>query len=229
MNRLLANLLLVLCVSVLAGCMAYDEGKEGMDFVLGDDYKPPVDRLTAYTPKRILLLPVTGHIDDRYKHEFLNTFRSTLNDQPYWTVIDWPESTLGGNRLEVLRPDAQEMATRLQCDAILFVRMEDSSVYPPLRQCVRYTLEMTGTGQVAVSAFQDYDTNMTPVANSARRFYQHEMNRQLAPDKSLIILNSNPLFLKYVATESANSLKKMLYPPPVPKGSTENVTPMPRN
>lgn len=228
MRRFLFSMLLTAGVVALAGCMAYDEGKDGMDFVIGSGYTPPVDRLAAYVPKRILLLPLTGHLDDRYKHEFLNTFRSVLNDQAPWTVIDWPGSTLGDSRLEVLRADALEMANRLQCDTMLFIQLEDASIYPPLRQCVRYTLEQTATGQVIASAFQDFDSSTKPVANSARSFYQTNLNRQISPDKSLIILNSNPLFTKYVATESANSLKMALQPPPTSTASTETVSPLPR-
>lgn len=212
MIRCLKTLLLVATLLVLGGCMAYDEVQSYTDFVIGKGYTPPVDSINKSIPHRILLLPVTGPIDDRYKREFTNTFRSVLNDQEKWTVIDWPDGTLGRSKLEILRGEATELATRLGCDAILFVRLEDASLFPPLRICVRYTLEETANHAVIASAFQDYDTNNKRVANSARSFYQTRLNKHESPEKSLIILSSNPPFMKYAATASAESLKYALLP-----------------
>lgn len=213
MMRCLHLSLLAAVLLLLGGCMAYDEIQYNMDFVIGKGYTPPVDKAAAYIPKRILLLPVTGPIDDRYKREFANTFRAVLNAQEHWTVVDWPDGTLGGSKLQILPEEAREMANRLNCDAILYVRMEDSSLFPPLRQCIRYSLEETASRTVIVSAFQDYDSNNKYVANSARSFYQTRLNKHQSPDKSLIILQSNPPFLKYVATASAESLKEAVQSP----------------
>lgn len=213
MMRCLHLSLLTAVLLLLGGCMAYDEIQYNMDFVIGKGYTPPVDKAAAYIPKRILLLPVTGPIDDRYKREFTNTFRAVLNAQENWTVVDWPDGSLGGFKLQVQPEEARDMANRLNCDAVLYVRMEDSSLFPPLRQCIRYSLEETASRTVIVSAFQDYDSNNKYVANSARSFYQTRLNKHQSPDKSLIILQSNPPFLKYVATASAESLKEALQAP----------------
>lgn len=212
MKRGLHLSMLAIVVLLLGGCMAYDEIQYNMDFVIGKGYTPPVDKAAVYVPKRILLLPVTGPSDDRYKREFINTFRAVLNAQETWTVVDWPDGTLGGYRLQILPEEARAVASRLSCDAVLFVRMEDATIYPPLRQCIRYSLEETASRTVIASAFQDYDTNNKRVANSARSFYQTRLNKHQSPDKSLIVLQSNPPFLKYVATASAESLKYTLQP-----------------
>ncbi|PAW77685.1 MAG: hypothetical protein B9S32_10430 [Verrucomicrobia bacterium Tous-C9LFEB] len=213
MMRCLHLSLLAAVLLLLGGCMAYDEIQYNMDFVIGKGYTPPVDKAAAYIPKRILLLPVTGAIDDRYKREFTNTFRAVLNAQENWTVVDWPDGSLGGSKLQILPEEAREMASRLNCDAVLYVRIEDAAIYPPLRQCIRYSLEQTASRAVIASAFQDYDANNQRVANSARSFYQTRLNKHQSPDKSLIILQSNPPFLKYVATASAESLKEALQSP----------------
>lgn len=214
MNRFLHTLGLTTLLLLLGGCIAYEEIQKEMDFVIGKGYTPPIDKGAQYVPRRILLLPVTGPIDDRYKREFINTFRAVLNDQEHWTVVDWPDGTLGRSKLEILPEEAAEMAARLQCDAILFVRLEDASLYPPLRLCVRYTLEESVSRRIIVAAFQDYDTNNKRVANSARSFYQTRLNRHESPERSLIILKSNPPFMKYVASASAESLKEAVQASP---------------
>lgn len=208
---LLVLLLTVIVVLFLGGCMAVEEGTADMDFVIGPGYEPHVDRTGNYIPSRILLLPLTGHIDDRYKREFINSFRSELNNEAPWTVVEWPDGSLGYNKLEVQREEAVEIAARLHCDAILFVRIEDSSIFPPLRMCIRLTLEETMSGNAILYSFQDYDTANKLVANAARSFYQSNLNKQANPDRSLNILNSNPPFIKYVSAESAISLKDAVH------------------
>lgn len=212
-------------VLLLAGCMAVDESRSVFDIPLASDYRPTISRDKTFTPKRILVLPVTGSVDPASVQIFETEMLTSLGRPDYWTVVYYAAPGAGDGVLNVSRYDAYRRARAVGADAILFVDLSDQAIYSPLRIAVNVSMERVETQVAALNGRFDFDTRNRNVTDSARRYYQQSRSRTLgdsdAPDKSLAILNSNSDFVQFAGAYTARLINEVYVPQPTTNGKAQ--------
>ncbi len=206
-HRIVPRLGVVLLSLLLSACSAMRETTQDLDHVFGPDYVAQVKVSGAVHPKRILLLPFGGSVTVEQKEEFERQFVSKLGESV--TVVPWSYG-MGMNRLVMpSEGEVQGRARELGCDAILHVEASDHRPYPPVRVVVRTILEAPD-GSVLARTFGDYDAQDKSVANSARRYDQRKLQKTLDADRSMSILRSDRLFLRFAADHMAGTVLQLI-------------------
>ena len=218
--------LLLIAIVLLGGCTAINESKQVFDLPLADDYKPIISRDKAFTPKRILVLPVFGSVDTGYRQIFETEMLADLRKPAFWTIVEFGRPGSGDSQLSIDQFTAYKKAQATGCDAILFVELTDHSVYDPIHFSATVTMDRTDNQTPALNSRFDYDTRNQSVADSARNYFQEAMSRPFggsdAPDKSLYILHNNDPFFKFCGYYTARLLAETYQPPKQNPNSPSN-------
>lgn len=199
------RMLLLALYTLLWGCSTHDLTRE-FDMVSGGNYIAPLNRYPGVIPTRVMILPITGTIQQSYKQIFFNDCMGTLHQNRDFLVIPYSDKFFFQDHLKLSRDETFAKAKAQNCDAILFISLHNQQVYPPLRLTVKVLMTDLRTGKILLEGSLDYDAQNELVANSARRYYQNYLQRTEAPDKSIGILNQNQLFLRYVGFDVAKAI-----------------------
>ncbi|MFZ5807454.1 MAG: hypothetical protein ACOY3I_09655 [Verrucomicrobiota bacterium] len=195
---------------MLQGCTSIEDVTSDYDFVLGADYVAPVRKLSEeLPPSRILFLPIQKNITPAYTQNFVEKFTAGLTERNLILPSTWGERKSVPSREEVER-----LAQESKCEVVLFVTLEQISVYPPLHLKADVMLQKISNDQVLWSGVANYDAGQDDVASSARRYVQQKLKKTSAPDKSLSILRNNYLFIQFAASHLAQHLNRLAAPPP---------------
>lgn len=198
-------LFLALILTIWSGC-AFQEATRDLDFVTGANYVAPLNRYPGITPTRVMILPITGQVQNSYKQIFSNDFMSTLHQGRDFLVVPYSDKEMFRETLNLSREETFARARAQQCDAVLYVSLLNQQVYPPLRITAKVLMTDLQSGKIILDGSLDYDVQNELVANSARRYYQTYLQKTEAPDKSIVILNQNQLFLRYLGFDVAKAV-----------------------
>lgn len=199
------------------GCSAVPEATADYDFVIGENYVAPIKKVNdVKVPENILLIPIPERIPSHYYREFVSKFVSYYKERSLILPPGWEKYEGCPTPSEV-----QGLVEDTLCDAILFLKIDQTSAYPPLRIVTDVTLQLVKNDEALWKGTADYDANQELVSNSARRFLQRKLQKPKAPDKSLSILNNNYLFIHFAAWHLANRLNELTSPLPSPDAPKE--------
>lgn len=204
---------------IFQSCTAVPEATADYDIVFGDDYAPPIKKLTdTKVPEAVLLIPIPQKISSDYYKEFVSKFVTYYKERSLILPPGWKKWTQCPTPAEV-----QSLVQDTMSDAILFLKIEQPSAYPPMRIKVDVTLQLVKNDYILWEGAADYDAAQETVANSARRFLQKKLRRPNDPDKSLTILKNNYLFIHFAAWNLAKKLNELTNPPPDPNAPKEPI------
>ena len=184
--------------------MAVDESKLYVDEPLGDDYLPVVTRTIQAWPQRVLVLPIAGQVEDEARALFEAQFVPTLRDKTRWILTAYPgvDSTRGD--LPITEAQALAKAQAAGADSILFVKLSQERIYPPLRLVADVFLQDVATQKTILTMHADYDAGNNAVADSARRYAKHQGARNDdSPDRSRAILSDLRGYLGFTGYDTA--------------------------
>ena len=202
-----SGITLALASLYLAGC-ATEEVKREQDHVFGAEYRPVIHREKGKMPSKILYIRPHG-LSPEQDADFKRNFSASV--APSIVLVDATGPLVEESRPVPSEKELKAKATTLECEGILYVKLKDHRPYPPIRVIVEIILEDL-TGEVLVQFTGDYDGQVVSVANAARRFYQSKLQRTSDPGKSMSILGSDSLFLRFAADNSAQTLNEAICP-----------------
>jgi hypothetical protein len=198
------------------GCASYNElmHESGFDVVIGDNYEPAITKWSANRPATVLFLPMQKGVDPVYSRLFFEEFQKRFIGLQWIVPRDWDMPYQLPKQLKI-----NDLVKKYGCDAILMIKMEHLSAYPPIRVTAEVILEQVEDGLTLWKGVADYDAGEETVANSARRYTQKVLNRKDAPDSSLYILRDNRQFIPFAAYDLAMFLNGFSAPKPtvIPK------------
>ncbi len=200
---------------LLSGCGTVMDTKEitnDMDFVLGPGFTPPVRPYLNYLPKQILVLPPVSDMPTPATDQFVRDFLERFSNNRYFHVVPWSRGLAAARALAVNPIVARQRAVADRCDAFLLIELSGYRPYPPLALTASFTLTRVSDNQVILQTTNVFNSANERVANSARRFYQHQMPRQISVDRSQLILRNMEFYTRYTAYLSAQSLLETLSP-----------------
>jgi hypothetical protein len=216
--------LIVGCLVVLAmvSCSAVPEVSSEFDFVLGEDYKPPIFEISKESFEKPLIVLVQSGRENPAIDAWFQTLQRGILSFEYAVA---PEIYKQVPRREVIDSLAQQHG----CDTVLLIQVKHFSAYTPLRLWVDVVLERLEDGLTLWKGSADYDTGNRFVSNSARRYVQRLQQRTNAIDKSLSALRHVPTFLDYTAYDLAVHFDRLVAEraielPPVPKSTPAKAT-----
>jgi hypothetical protein len=201
---LLRNSFLALILIFIQGCASVPEFTSDFDVVLGQDYKPEIFKIIDAHPQHVLFIPIQQGMEVEYQDILFQTLLRQIKglnlvcDQPMKIYNEMPSMD-----------ELQGLADLHQCDAILFVRAYNHSIFTPLSITINVVLERVGDGAILWKGIGQYDSLDKTVANAARRYTQKVAQKQYEPDRSLAILRSNPEFLQFVAYNLSQNLDEL--------------------
>ncbi|MCA9149455.1 MAG: hypothetical protein KDA92_09160 [Planctomycetales bacterium] len=179
-------------------------------------YRSPL--LLTMAPRRVLLLPSCGEMDDEgYMEHWCRLFAVELRSVKLFEVVTpsltdpcvvaCVEASKRGTYSE-----ATLAAVRLQynVDAVMFVRMDDFFPYWPPRMAVTTNLVETYSGGVLSSIDGNWDGRDDRIQLLAKEFAQHMTVSQDFSDPDLV-LNSPEYFGKFVAHQLAIATARAMF------------------
>jgi hypothetical protein len=196
--RVAALALAALLVPV--ACIAVDETKGALDIPLGPDYLPLVTRDPAVWPRKVLILPVSGFVKDETRAEFEREFLAALRPRVPWNIVLYDGADSTTPDLQVSEEAALTRARTIGAGSILQINLDSEEIYAPLRLTAEIRMQSVADGHTFYRLDADYDARNKIVANSARRFYQKDIQNRGVPDKSESILHNRPDFLRFTGT-----------------------------
>ncbi|SDU02174.1 hypothetical protein SAMN05444156_1492 [Verrucomicrobium sp. GAS474] len=182
---------------LMGGCMAVDETSLYADEPLGSDYLPVVTRSIQLWPGKILVLPVSGAVEDQARSLFESQFVPALKDKMRWIMIPYPG--VASTRVDLPITEAQALAKAKEtgADAILFVKLSQEQIYPPLRIVVDVFMQDVETQKTVLTMHADYDANNLAVVESARRYAKKYLPKSNSPERSKAILHDLRSYLTF--------------------------------
>lgn len=205
MKHFFLLILVVFATFSLSGCGTLHEATSDFDVVLGPNYTPPIELKSDFLPHRTLLVAVQTKGVDGGMNPFLDDFRARFAAFPI-ELYDADKPLLMENPQ---RGDVIAAARHKLCDAILYLNLRQESVYTPVRLTAEVILQQVDTGLVIWKGTADYDTQLQPVTNSARRYTQKIEGRKEAPDRSLAILSDPDRFSHFAAWDLSQYLNTL--------------------
>lgn len=198
---------IVALVCLLCSCAHEIKEMTGdFDFVLGFDYEPPLKVCTPTVPAHVLVLPVTGTMQESYKQLLAEEFWGRLSQNPIFKLTPWRGGLVGDKTLTMRKEEVQKCAQTLGCDTVIYIGLQEQQVYPPLRVTAKVVLKRVSDDVTILEGVCDFDAQNKLVANSARDFYQTYLQKTMALNRSLSILENNNLFVRYVGYGLAQSV-----------------------
>ncbi len=185
-------------VLLFPGCMAVEESQAQLDFPTGPDYLPVVTREATVWPQKVLVLPVSGHVRDETRAEFEREFLAALRARIPWTIFLYEGADSTSADLTVTAEAALTRAKTLGADSILQIDLPSEQIYSPLRVEAEIEMQAVSDGHTFYRLTADYDGRDKTVANSARRYYQKQIENRGLPNKSESILSDRQEFLRFV-------------------------------
>lgn len=181
---------------MLQGCVAVSEITSDYDIVLGKNFAPPIHRYSQDIPIQALFIPV---FDSKNENIVVDEFEKNL---VLLRLIPTGQSFTSAPTKE----EVQALASRYKCDVVLFLKVDHTREYPPPFFTIKIVLQRVDNGFVLWEGAINYDGSQRLVANSARRYTQKILNKQVTIDKSLEILRDNTIFARFVGWHVAQSL-----------------------
>ena len=189
---------------LLGGCIATDETHLIFDEPLGSSYKPVAIRQPEVWPHKILVLPVSGHVNDDARAEFERQFWAELQAKNLWVLVGYDGVSSTDPDLGISEEAALLRARELGADGILQVSLGDEQIYSPMRISADVVIEDVASRQPSFKMHCDYDSRNRLVANSARRYYIQNVQQHDSPDKSMSILNDRYEYLHFTGFYTAD-------------------------
>lgn len=211
------KLSLLLTVMLLSGCATRDE-------IMGEWELDPVPFWeTAYSPEfqllesvdifSVLVLPVIGDMPQDAKSEFCSNFVRALRNQSAIDIYEWPGGIVGGKKLSVTHEEAFKQASKFQCEAIAYIRVDHPRFSSPQLVNVDIRIEHLKAERTAITGQGVFDGKAKNVITGARRYHK-ESARTRMPDQSFGILESRIQFAGYAGFTTGDRLGFLLKPHP---------------
>jgi|GEM_PF-3983582 len=189
----------------LSACGTMQDATQDFDIVIGPNYTPPIELKSDFLPRRALLVAVETKGVEGEMNSFVDDFRARFAAFPM-ELYDSDKPVLMENPQ---RGDVITAARQKLCDAILYLNLREESPYPPIRMTAEVVLQQVSNGLVVWKGTADYDTQLQPVANSARRYTQKIEARKVTPDRSLSILSDPDRFGHFAAWDLSQYLNTL--------------------
>ncbi|MDE1170498.1 MAG: hypothetical protein PW734_04685 [Verrucomicrobium sp.] len=188
---------------LLAGCIAADESSMYFDRPLGPDYAPTVARQPDVWPTRVLVLPISGQVEDEARNQFELKFLAELRQALPWVLFTYDDANSTSADMAVTEDQALDRARALGADSILQVDLSQQAIYAPLRIVADARMESVESRTIFYKMTADLDARDEKVATTARRYYQSQLQSRHLPERSLTILTSYQEFLRFSGYETA--------------------------
>ncbi|MGC8744173.1 MAG: hypothetical protein ACP5T0_09880 [Verrucomicrobiia bacterium] len=187
------------------------------DTVIGPDYIPSNVYTNAAAPvkpiRRVAVLPLTtsgndinaNYIYKNYQPVLMGELFKVKKFEVFEVNPDLLRELTGKKEWGAEEKLPVDFFTKLRdstgCDAVIFPKVTVYKPYPPVAMGMNIKLVECESARILWSCDEVFDAGVGPVANSARRYYQTQLNLNAPGSDSKTILRTPRQFAQYVCYE----------------------------
>lgn len=213
LNGYAVFLITAISVFLLTGCATVNLS----DTVIGPDYIPsniytnPAPPMKAI--RRVAVLPVTSSTREVNPDYILKNYQAVFTGELFkvkkFEVFEFNPDLLreltGKREWYAEEKLPADFFSKLRdvsgCEAVIFARVTVYKPYPPIAMGWNVKLVECESARILWSCDEVFSSGVDSVANSARRFYQANLNLNAPGSDSRTILRTPRLFAQYVCYE----------------------------